>query len=88
MSGSEWRDNQRARIEAWWNLLDDEAKERMLKLDDGDTVPPDLAESLRAARVSFFETWRDPNLSDLKAHPPPELKEFLAEERESSPPPQ
>ena len=85
MSENEWRDDQRARIEAWWNLLGEDDKARMLALgeEDGD-VPADLAESLQAARVSFVSTWRDPNHSDFRSHPPSELTEFLAEQREAS----
>jgi len=84
MSGNEWRDDQRTRIKAWWSLLDGEAKNRMLALDEQSAVPADLAESLHAARVSFTETWREPSLSDLKAHQPSALREFLAEQQESA----
>lgn len=84
MSGNEWRDDQRPRIEAWWNQLDEESRGRLLDLGEDGDVPPDLAQGLSAAGVVFVSTWREPDQSDVRSHRPSLLREFLAEQREAS----
>ncbi|WP_332758918.1 hypothetical protein [Streptomyces sp. MT206] len=72
---------QNERIEAWWDTLDEPTQQRLLKLDESDSIPSDLIAGMAHAQVWVSAAaWEsDPGFS---FHQPESLIAFLAEQRE------
>ncbi|MFJ7207484.1 hypothetical protein ACIQWR_28585 [Streptomyces sp. NPDC098789] len=71
---------QNEHIEAWWNTLDEEKRQRLLELDESETLPAEFVPSMVDAHVLVVGTkWTaDPGYS---FHQPESLVAFLAERR-------
>ncbi|MFD9266812.1 hypothetical protein ACFWB1_18150 [Streptomyces goshikiensis] len=72
---------QSERIEAWWNTLDEPTRQRLLELDESDSIPSDLIAGMAHAQVWVSaDAWEsDPGFSFPQPEP---LIAFLAEQRE------
>ncbi|MFK0217747.1 hypothetical protein ACIQWN_06070 [Streptomyces vinaceus] len=71
---------QNERIESWWNSLDEETRQRLLQLDEGESLPADIVPGMVDAHVLVVGTkW--PADQGYSFHQPEHLITFLAERR-------